>query len=96
MFKLYNVGVTGKTWSLINNCHQNTISSVVVNQTQLECFCQSRCQARRGPFCIFVSCIYLLNELETCSKNTGVLNITSSCPFLADDIVCIRLSPTGL
>lgn len=40
MFKLYNIGVIGKTWMLINNCNQNTASSivVVVNQVQSKWF----------------------------------------------------------
>ena len=32
MYKLYNIGVTGKMWSVINDCHIDTMSSVVVNQ----------------------------------------------------------------
>lgn len=38
MFKLYNIGVTGKIWTLINNCHQHTTSSVIVNQIQSKWF----------------------------------------------------------
>ena len=36
MYKIYDHGVTGKLWSLINQCHQNTVSSIVVNQTPSE------------------------------------------------------------
>jgi len=38
LFKLFNLGITGKTWSLIQNCHSNTVSSVVVNQTRSKWF----------------------------------------------------------
>lgn len=35
MFQLYNIGVIGKIWTLINNCHQHTTSSVRYNQNGL-------------------------------------------------------------
>jgi hypothetical protein len=39
---------------------------------------------------------YLINELESGSQNTGILNAKSSCPSLADDISLVGLSPVGL
>lgn len=33
MFKLYERDINDNLWSLINKCHRNTLSSIVVNQT---------------------------------------------------------------
>ena len=34
MYKLHKLGITGKMWTLIDDCHINTESCIVVNQTQ--------------------------------------------------------------
>lgn len=60
MFKLYNtcIGVAGKSWMLINNWHENTASSIVVNQIQSEWFPVNQGVRQGGVFSFFVSCIY--------------------------------------
>lgn len=91
--------VIRKTWILINNFHENTASSIVVNQVQSERFPVNQGVRRGGVLSSFLYLAFtddLLNELEVCSKNTGVLNVQSSCPAFADDISCISLSLTGL
>lgn len=99
MFKLYNIGVTGKIWTLINNCHQHTTSSVIVNQMQSKWFSVNQGVRQGGVLSTFLYLVFindLLTELEDSSKNIGVLNVPSSCPSLADDISCINLFPIGL
>lgn len=65
MYKLYNIGVTGKTWMLINNCHQNTASSIVVNQDHPEWFPVNQGVRQGGVlthFCIlYLKMIFQMN-----------------------------------
>jgi hypothetical protein len=49
-----------------------------------------------SSFLFFVFINDLLKEVDNCSKNTGVLDVSSCCPSLADDISYISLSPNGL
>ena len=38
MYKLHKLGISGKTWSLIDDLHYDTVSAVVVNHTQSRWF----------------------------------------------------------
>lgn len=38
----------------------------------------------------------LIINLEQSSKNTGILNVTSNCLSIADDISCIGLTPQSI
>jgi hypothetical protein len=38
MYKLHKLGVEGRIWIIINDCHVNTQSAVVVNQCQFKYF----------------------------------------------------------
>jgi hypothetical protein len=38
MYKLHKLGVEGRIWNIINDCHVNTQSAVVVNQCQSKYF----------------------------------------------------------
>ena len=99
MYKLYDLGITGKLWSLINQCHQDTVSSVVVNQTQSEWFPVNQGVRQGGVLSTFLYLVYiddLIHDLQAGSPNTGILNIPSSCPSLADDLSLIGLSPLAL
>lgn len=55
----------------------------------------SRCQIRRilSTFLYLVFITVLLQNLKNVSPNVGILSVNSSNPTLADDIVCVALSP---
>ena len=99
MYKLYDLGITGKLWSLINQCHQNTVSSIVVNQTQSEWFPVNQGVRQAG---VLSTCLYLvyiedlIHDRQAGSPNTGILHIPSSCLSLADELLLIGLSPLAL
>ena len=85
-----------KLWSLINQRHQNTQSSIVVNQTQSEWFPVNQGFRQGGVLSTFLYLVHiddLVHDLQAGSQNTGILNIPSSCPSLADDQSLIGLSP---
>lgn len=99
LYKLFNHGITGKTWSLIQNCHSNTVSSVVVNQTRSRWFPLYQGVRQGGVLSTFLYLVFindLINELELNSPNSGLLGVRSSCPSLADDLSFISTSPVQL
>ena len=82
--------------SLINQCHQKTVSSFVVNQTQSEWFPVNQGVRQGGVLSTFLYLVHiddLIHDLQAGSQNTGILNIPSSCPSLADGQSLIGLSP---
>ena len=99
MFKLRHLGVTGSLWTLIDDCHSNTFCSVAVNQTNSDWFPVSQGVRQGGVLSTFLYLVFindLLHELQNKCLNTGIYNIKTSNPTLADDISCISLSPRGL
>ena len=79
-----------KLWSLINQRHQNTLSSIVVNQTQSEWFPVNQGVRQGGVLSTFLYLVHiddLNHDLQAGSQNTGMLNIPSSCPSLSDDLL---------
>lgn len=99
MFILFELGINGKLWSLINKCHLNTLSSIVVNQSRSELFPVQQ-GVRQG--CVLSTYLVYINDLihalQSGSPNTGILNIyvPSSCPALADDMSLIGISSLEL
>ncbi|KAK3096521.1 hypothetical protein FSP39_000985 [Pinctada imbricata] len=99
MYKLHKLGVKGKIWSIINDCHIDTRSAVVVNQTQSDWFPVLQGVRQGGVLSSFLYLVFiddLLVELETTYKNTGISSVTSCCPTLADDLCCIATAPYPL
>lgn len=99
MYKWHKLGVRGKIWKIINDFHVNTKSAVVVNQTQSSFFPVQEGVRQGGVLSGLLYLVFidqLLFEIETCNKKTGILNINSCCPCLADDVSCIATTPTGL
>lgn len=62
LFKLYNIGITSKALSLIQNYHSNTVSSVVVNQTRSRWFFVYRGIRQGGMLSTFLYLIFI-NDL---------------------------------
>ena len=60
--------------------------------------CIARCETRRGHFHSLVSGFIndFVNELENTNLGFGVLDVTSNCHTLADDVMCIALAPRNL
>lgn len=57
MFKLHNLAIKGKLWQIIDDCHYNTASAVIVNQKTIQMvWCSSRGQTRWRFVDIFVPC----------------------------------------
>ena len=99
MIKLHELGITGKLWSIINQCHQNTESAIIVNQIQSEWFPVLQGVRQGGVLSTFLYLLFindLLCELQSGSPNIGILHIPSNCPTLADDLSLIGISPTSL
>lgn len=99
LYKLHKLGVNGKCWSIINDCHLNTSSSVVVNQTQSRWFNVLQGVRQGGVLSSFLYLVFineLIDTLEHCSTCTKLLNVASNCPTLADDISLIGLTPISL
>ena len=99
LFKLYSLGVKGKLWSLIDDCHVDTSSAIVVNQTQSRWFTVQQGVRQGGVLSTFLYLVYindLIVKIEQSSLHTGILNIPSNCPSLADDLSCIGLTPLSL
>lgn len=99
MVTLPKLGITGKLWSLINQCHQDTVSSIVVNQTRSEWFPTHQGVRQGGVLSTFLYLVYindLIQALQYGSPNTGILNIPSSCPSLVDDLSLIAVTPLAL
>lgn len=99
MVKLNKLGITGKLWSQINQCHQDTVTSIVVNQTRSEWFPTYQGVRQGDILSTFLYLVYindLIRALQSGSPNTGILNIPSSCPSLADDLSVIAVTPLAL
>lgn len=99
LLKLYNLGVTNKLWSLINDCHNNTSSSIVVNQTQSRWFNVLQGVRQGGVLSSFLYLVFineLIDTLQQSSMCTKLLNVASNCPSLADDISLVALTPNSL
>lgn len=99
MYKLHKLGVKGRLWTLIDDCHVNTSCSVVSNQSYSDWFPVSQGVRQGGVLSTFLYLVFindLLQELEEQSIHIGIYDIISSNPTLADDISLIALSPNGL
>ena len=99
MYKLHKLGITGKMWTLIDDCHINTESCIVVNQTQSRWFGVYQGVRQGGVLSTFLYLVYiddLINEIQMHTNNSGILSIPSSCPTLADDMSLIALQPRAL
>jgi hypothetical protein len=99
MYKLHKLGVEGRIWNIINDCHVNTQSAVVVNQCQSKYFTVSEGVRQRGVLSGLLYLVFindLLVELEQCNCRTGIFHINACAPSLADDVSCISTSPKTL
>ena len=105
LLKLYNLGVTNKLWSLINDCHNNNSSSIV-GLTYFKVSNKVVSSLRFCTYCLFLlllvtySLLVFINELidtlQQSSMCTKLLNVASNCPSLADDISLVALTPNSL
>uniref|UniRef100_A0A8W8I6Z4 Reverse transcriptase domain-containing protein n=1 Tax=Magallana gigas TaxID=29159 RepID=A0A8W8I6Z4_MAGGI len=98
MYKLHRLGVSGRLWTLIDDCHTGTSCSVVVNYTNSVWFPVSQGVRLGGILSTFLYLVFindLLQEIQSQCSNTGIYNIVSSNPTLADDISCIALTPVA-
>lgn len=99
MVKLYKLGLNGKIWKIIDDCHIGNESTVAVNGTMSQWFEIKQGVRQGGVLSGFLYCVFindLLNCLESVSSNFGVYNVKSTNPTLADDIACLSSSPTSL
>ncbi|KAK3105405.1 hypothetical protein FSP39_024486 [Pinctada imbricata] len=99
LVKLHDLGIFGKLWTLINDCHSETLSAIIVSKKQSRWFPVLQGVRQGGVLSsfLYLTCIdELLYSLERASINTGILNVTSNCPTLADDLSCIGVTPQGL
>lgn len=76
LVKLIKLGITGKLWSLINQCHQDTVTSIVVNQTRSEWFPTYQGVRQGGVLSTFLYLVYIndhIQALQSGSPNTDNL-----------------------
>ena len=84
---------------MIDDCHIDTKSSIVVNQVQSRWFDVQQ-GVRQGG--VLSTCLYLVfindlvEEIQMKSNDSGILNIPSSNPTLADDLSLIAIYPRVL
>ena len=99
LVKLHELGVKGSLWSLICDSHTDTTSSVVVNYKQSRWFPVFQGVRQGGVISTLLYLVFindLLCDLENTNAGFGILDVTSNCPTLADDVMCIALSPNSL
>ena len=100
MVKLHNLGIKGQIWKVIDDCHCNTKSAVIVNQTKSRWFPVQQGVRQDGVLSTFLYLVFinnLLEELQLLHSNCPVvLDNNYHSPALADDIACIALSPSAL
>ena len=99
MVKLNKLGIIGKLWSIIDDCHIDTHSAIVVNGCMSKWFNVEQGVRQGGVLSGFLYSVFindLLIELNNASKNMGILNTKISNPTLADDIALLSLTPAGL
>ncbi|KAK3106167.1 hypothetical protein FSP39_014105 [Pinctada imbricata] len=99
MFKLYEIGITGKLWYVIDNMHLDTTSTIVVNNVTSSSFMTSQGVRQGGVLSGFLYIVFineLLQELEVMSPQLGKPFVKNSNPSYADDITCLNSSPNGL
>ena len=100
MYKLHKLGVEGIIWNIINDCHVNTQSAVVVNQCQSKYFTASEGIRQRSVLSGLLCLVFindLLVELEQCNCRTGFFfHINACASSLTDDVSCISTSPKTL
>ena len=100
MVKLHNLGIKGQIWKVIDDCHCNTKSAVIVNQTKSRWFPVQQGVRQGGVLSTFLYLVFinnLLEELQLLHSNCPVvLDNNYHSPALADDIACIALSPSAL
>ncbi|KAK3088399.1 hypothetical protein FSP39_018702 [Pinctada imbricata] len=99
LVKLSKLGVKGRIWTLIDDCHYQTECSVIVNHTQSEWFEALQGVRQGGVLSTFLYLVFideLIYSIERYSVNFGILNIHTSSPTLADDISLIAIQPNVL
>jgi hypothetical protein len=101
MYILHKLGVEGRIWNIINDCHGflNTQSAVVVSQCQSKYFTVSEGIRQVGVLSGLLYLVFindLLVELEQCNCRTGIFHINACASSLADDVSCISTSPKTL
>lgn len=84
MYKLYKLGIKGRAWSVINECHLNTESTFIVNQCKSEYFNVVE-GVRQGGVLSGLLYLAFINDLlyglEESNK-TGICNVTCCAPSL--------------
>jgi hypothetical protein len=97
--KLHNLGLHGKILSLLDDCHIDNESTVIVNNQTSKWFPIEQGVRQGGVLSGFLYCVFineLLNMLECTEHNFGVFNVKSTNPTLADGITCFSSSALSL
>lgn len=100
MCKFHKLSIRGNIWYIIDDCHQNTESAVIVNQTKSSWFPVQQGVRQGGMLSSFLQLAFindLLDERQLVNSNHSMIferNYHSPAP--ADDIAWIALSPCAL
>lgn len=87
--QLFNMGIKGQMWSILHDRNIETSSAIVVNQTQTRWFAVQQGVRQGSVLSTFsIQLVVYINDLiltlRQLFQNTGIPNITSNCPSLAD------------
>ncbi|KAK3089474.1 hypothetical protein FSP39_003903 [Pinctada imbricata] len=75
LVKLHGLGIQGKFWSIINECHTDTNSAIIVNQKQSRWFPVLQGVRQGGVLSSLLYLVYideLIVLLEACCWNAGI------------------------
>lgn len=103
MCKLHKLNIRGEIWDIIDDCHPNTESAFIVNQTKSLWFPVQHGVRQGGMMSSFLYLVFisdLLDEPQLLLLNSNqypiIFDRNYHSPTLADDIACIALSPGAL
>ncbi|KAK3098283.1 hypothetical protein FSP39_017953 [Pinctada imbricata] len=99
MVKLHRLGVRGKLWSIIDDCHMDTQNAVVVNNCTSPWYETLQGLKQGGVLSGILYNIFindLLYQLEHYYPNFGIGGVRTSNPTYADDITCLTSSALNL
>ena len=98
-FKLFNIGISGKTWRILRKLFHNFKCSVQIGGKLSESFAAQQGIHQGAPMSMFlyqIACNELLKELNSCIFGANVHGIKIACPSFADDITLIAISKEGI
>ena len=99
LYKLYKLGINGKTWRLIRECYSNFQCSAFIGGTNGPWFPVTRGVHQGAPLSMILYEVFindLLIELRDSRHGIQMFDIDITCPTFADDIASETISKTSM